>query len=130
MNTQDIQSKIESLTGLKISVKKGKGSMKGYMIFWPQFQNGIYPTIPFEYTIELRELLKEFSTVKNPLFVSVTEVCVYGVEGEAVKHKRESKPKPIEDMNVKQWGSKNSQVRLDKAIRRHGEKLRKEGRIY
>lgn len=116
---KDIQEHIFTHTGLKTSVKQGKGSMKGYTVIWPIFQSGTYPNLPFDYIPTLRVLLAEYGNEAKPVFCSVSEIAVPGLDAECVKFKKEAKPKPVEDKPVRSWGSKNSQLRLDKATARY-----------
>ncbi len=121
---KEIQAFILEKTGLKTSVKKGTGSMKGYLKIWPQFQNGEYPNIPFELARELLEILKEYDHEPHPVFCTISEIEVYGLEDERMSFKRERKPKPREEQKVREWGSKNSQMRLDKKAARYAKNLR------
>jgi len=123
MTAKEIQEFLFDETGLKTSVKKMTGSMKGYLKIWPIFQNGVYPNIPFEIANELKLKLKEFNHPNNPVFCSTMEIDVYGVVDDRIKYKKESKPKSREEMKVKEWGSKNSQMRLDKASARYAKKI-------
>jgi hypothetical protein len=120
MKASDIQTKILNETGLKTSVKKySTGSMKGYVRIIPIFQNGSYPSFPFDFVRNLKEELKSFDYGSNPVFCSCSEISVYGIEDDRIQMKKERKPKEIESMkDGKGWGSKNSQMRLDKASRR------------
>jgi len=102
----------------------GTGSMKGAFIFWPQFQNGIYPTFDFSIVQELKKQLPEHW---QNIF-TISDISMYNLDyEEPEKFKRESKGKSIEQMKVKQWGSKNSQLRLDKATARNAKKMNKGG---
>jgi hypothetical protein len=124
-NTGEIQEYIYTKCGLKTSVKKGVGSMKGYCIITPIFQGGSYPNFPFEFTRELRLLLDKYDTVRAPVFCNTSQICVYNIEDVRIQYKKESKPKPSDKQ--RKWGSKNSQLRLDKATARYANKLRKGG---
>jgi len=123
MTIKDVQNFIFEKSGLKTSVKNGTGSMKGYSIIWPMFQSGTYPSINYKIKEALSVLLIEFNTNEHPLFCSNSEVCIYGICGDVTKFKKEHKPKSIEQMNVREWGSKNSQMRLNKAAERHTKAL-------
>jgi len=113
-----IQDLILNETGIKTSVKKGTGSVKDYLTFSPMFQGGKYPEYPFEWRQQFR--LKYPETIPETVFVSGTQVKLHlsVITGEAIQYKKERKPLPLEQMKVKSWGSKNSQMRLDKASRR------------
>lgn len=125
MKVQEIQNLILEKTGLKTSVKKGTGSQKGYLIIWPQFQNGIYPAWGEDMRNELKELLKEYDREPKPLFCSRDTLTVFGIENDSIKFKREAKPGVItENSKAKQWGSKNSQMRLNKKAAGYAKKRR------
>ena len=126
MKKSEIQQLIFDQTGIKTSVRKLSGSMKIYTAFTPMLQGGIYPKFEFTWMYEFK---KQFSAVgTNPgCYVSGTMIHVLNVhieESEPIKYKTECKPKSIEEMKVKQWGSKNSQMRLDKNAARYAKKLR------
>lgn len=125
MKTSEIQTAILTQTGIKTSIKKGTGSMKGYKIFSPIFQNGHYPKFPFDWRQAFKQHFPKCSI--KTMFVSDYSIDIYhGVEDdEPINFKKERKPKTIDQMKVKQWGSKNSQLRLDKATRRHADKIRR-----
>lgn len=123
-NISEIQNYILEHNGLKTSVKIGKGSMVGYLIVTPIFQGGCYPDIDFKITRELVELLKEYDTPQNPCFCSVSSISVVGMNDDRINMKKERKPKQVEEMTQRTWGSKNSQVRLDKAISRNAKNMR------
>jgi hypothetical protein len=125
MKASDIQKKILAETGIKTSVKKNTGSMKGYITIRPLFQNGTYPSFPFDWVRKLKEDLKKYDTTSHPVFCSTSGIDVYQLEDERIMMKKEAKPKEISQMkDGKGWGSKNSQVRLDKAVSRNAKKLR------
>lgn len=46
MTAKDVQEIIFNESGLKTSVRNGRGSLNGYVIIWPIFQNDTYPSIP------------------------------------------------------------------------------------
>lgn len=119
----EIQKYIFDNSGLKTSVKKGTGSMKGYLIVWPQMQSGKYPDIPRGIVLELIKILPDEEP--KPLFCTASEICIYGIEDDRKNFKRERKPKEIHEMKVRTWGSKNSQIRLDLNTRRYADKLRR-----
>lgn len=120
----EIQEIILNETGIKTSVKKGKGSVKDYITFSPMFQGGKYPEYPFEWRQQLRSKYPE--TIPETVFVSGTQIKLHisAITGEATQYKKERKPIAFEDMKVKEWGSKNSQMRLDKNAARYAKKLR------
>ena len=129
MTVSEIQTKILNETGVKTSVKKySKGSMNGYIRIIPIFQNGSYPNFPFDFVRNLKDILLNYDSASNPVLCSVSDICVYGIEDDRLYMKKENKPKPV-DVNkvMKGWGSKNSQIRLDKAISRNAKKMRKGG---
>lgn len=124
--TAEIQIYIFDKTGLKTGVRNGKGSMKGYFNIYPIFQNGSYPNIPHNTIAELKEMLPDFEP--TPTFCTISEISIHeskGIINERVTYKKENKPKEIGKMNVKGWGSKNSQMRLDKAAARNAVKMKK-----
>lgn len=122
----DIQKIMFDELGLKTSVLIVKtGSMKGYCLFRPMFQGGEYPDIPFAWTQNARERFKEFYIENDPLHgvsCSISQLYIYGVTGDKMHFKRECKPK-VSESNPS-WGSKNSQLRLDKAARRYAKRVR------
>lgn len=122
--TSEIQQYILDKTGLKTGVRKLHGSMKGYFMIYPLFQNNEHPKIPFELGRELKAILK--SDPVNPTFCSVDSIDVHesnGFTNDAVKMKSERRQKSPEEMKVKGWGSKNSQLRLDKATARLAKRM-------
>lgn len=129
MTVKELQQQIFTDTGLKTTVSKCKGSMKGYIRVMPMFQGGKYPNFPHDYLPKIKAEFKDYDSHEKPLFVTVSEVHIYGIDSEDTgKYKRERKPKQIdENSNSKQWGSKNSQMRLDKAAARYAKLLRKDG---
>ncbi len=129
MKASEIQTKILTETGLKTSVKKySTGSMKGYVRIIPIFQNGSYPSLPFKFVRKLKVELQNFNYENKPLFCSISEISIYGISDEKTQYKNERKPKPADDSKpTKGWGSKNSQMRLDKATSRNAKKMNKGG---
>lgn len=123
----DIQKYILEKTGLKTGVRILTGSMKGYFAIQPLFQNGSYQDIPFDICAELKTLLP--SAPGKPTFCSGGYVNIHintGIIDERIKMKSERRPKPIDETTpMKGWGSKNSQLRLDKATRRNAKKMQK-----
>ena len=125
MKASEIQNIILEETGIKSSVKKGIGSMKAYMIFSPMFQKGEYPTFPFDF---YRKFMRDYpGEYPNETLCSGTQIMVCDVEDDRIKFKKEKKPASVENMKIRQWGSKNSQLRLDKATRRNAVKMKKGG---
>ncbi len=123
----EVQEFILKEDDLKTSVRKGKGSMKGYFIIWAQFQNDKYPDISKETQNQLKEKLIDFNTLERPLFCSNADISIYNIIDDRKVFKKERKPKSRGEMKVKQWGSKNSQLRLDKATERNAKRMRKGG---
>jgi len=124
---KDIQERVFAETGLKTSVKKGTGSMKGYLILTPIFQNGCYPNFPFEYVQSLKNALSNFNYEEKPLFCSTSNICVYQIEDNRTEFKKEKKPKSVEINKVRTWGSKYSQMRLDKKSASNAKRMKKGG---
>jgi len=127
MKIADIQAQIFEQTGLKTSVKKMTGSMKHHVKIWPIFQGGEYPKFPFEWANEFKKQFKNFPEIDCFAYSSPMEFNIPAgnfTDLTPINYKKESKPKDIEQMSVKQWGSKNSQMRLDKTAARYGKKLR------
>ncbi len=125
MKTSEIQELILAETGIKTSVRKLSGSMKNYLSFRCLFQGGDYP----KFTHEWRTIfVKQFNT--TPGFgnyhsdYSIEILNINISEYDPILYKKERKPKPIEEQKVKTWGSKYSQLRLDKATMRNAKKLR------
>lgn len=129
MTAAEIQTKILTETGLKTSVKKHKtGSMKGYIRIMPIFQNGSYPSLPFDFVQKLKTELSQFNYHDKPVFCTCSDICIYQIEDDRIHMKKERKPKAVDsDKPMKGWGSKNSQIRLDKAVQRYAKNLRKDG---
>lgn len=120
--TKEVQERIFSDTGIKTSARKLTGSMKGYYSFRPMFQNGDYPKFPYEWR---KQFVKLFVIQGDKsAFHSDTSIDVYNIDKEDFEYQKERKPKTIEQMSVKGWGSKNSQLRLDKATARNAVRLR------
>ena len=125
MNTaKEIQQFIFSKCGLKTGVRTGKGSMKGYLTIYPIYQNGTYPSIPADVWSELKVILISYDHADYPLFCGYSDISVYGLGVDREHHNKENKPKAATEMKVRQWGSKNSQMRLDKASARYANKRR------
>lgn len=94
----------------------------------PIFQKNTYPLFPFDFIQKLKNDLSCFDYLNYPVFCSCSEINVYQIVDDRILMKKESKPKPIEQMKVRQWGSKNSQMRYDKAIvRNHKRVMRGDG---
>lgn len=125
MNISEIQQAIFDETGIKTSVKKGVGSTKDYTTFSPMFQGGKYPEFPFDWRQKFRSNYPE--TIPETVFVSGTQIKLHNtvLTGDAIQYKKERKPKPTDpDKISKGWGSKNSQMRLDKTAARYAKKRR------
>jgi hypothetical protein len=120
MTAAQIQEIILTEAGLKTSVKVYKsGSMNGYVRIMPIFQDGRYPSLPIALVQKLKTLLSDFDYSNKPLYCSCSDVCVYQIVDDRLQMKKESKPKEIDENKIsKGWGSKNSQMRLDKASKR------------
>lgn len=129
MTAAEIQNRILTETGLKTSVKKySTGSMKGYIRIMPIFQNGCYPSLPFEFVQKLKSELASFDYANKPVFCTCSDISVYQIEDDRIQMKKESKPKQVDPNKImKGWGSKNSQMRLDKATTRNAKKMSKGG---
>ena len=129
MKVSEIQTKILNETGLKTSVKVfSTGSMKGYVRIMPIFQNASYPSLPFDFVQKLKGDLSKFDFQNKPLLCSCSDICIYQIDDDRIIMQKESKPKIIDTCKVsKGWGSKNSQMRLDKATARNAKKLNKGG---
>lgn len=122
--TSEIQKFILDKTGLKTGVRKLSGSMKGYFMVYPLFQNNEHPKIPFELAQELKRTLNSSSS--HPTFCSVDSIDVHesnGFTNDRITMKSEKRVKSPEEMKVKTWGSVNSQLRLDKATRRFAKRM-------
>lgn len=121
----EIQQLIFEQTGIKTSVKKLTGSSKDYLCFSPMLQSGKYPEFDFTWRQEYKNTFKE--TEPPQIFVNGTQIQIHKSllsDTEPIKYKKERKSKTIEEMSVKTWGSKNSQLRLDKATQRNAKRLR------
>lgn len=129
MTASEIQNRILTETGLKTSVKKhSTGSLKGYIRIMPIFQNGTYPSLPFEFVQKLKIELASYDYANKPIFCTCSDISVYEIEDDRIQMKKENKPKQ-QDQNkiMKGWGSKNSQMRLDKVTSRNAKKIKKGG---
>lgn len=119
MKVSEIQAAIFEQTGLKTSAKKLTGSMKHHIRIWAIFQGGKYPDFPFNWVQGFQTQFKSFG---HGVFCTVGGLDIPAAnftEFDPIKYPKESKPKPInEDTPGRTWGSKNSQMRLDKASRR------------
>lgn len=128
MKISEIQTAIFEQTGLKTSFKRMTGSMKYHVKIWPIFQGGQYPKFPFDWANQFQKQFKPdlahdcfpYCSVME-LNIPLTNITVF----DPIQYKKERKAKPIEDMKVKGWGSKNSQLRLDKAAARYAKALRR-----
>jgi len=122
MKVSEIQQAIFEQTGLKTSFKRMTGSMKYHVKIWPIFQGGKYPNFPFDWANEFKKKFKADLAHDCFPYASVGELNIPATnitEFDPITYKKERKAKPIDDGKVmKGWGSKNSQMRLDKASRR------------
>ena len=95
MKTSEIQTKILAETGLKTSAKLYKtGSMNGYIRIMPIFQNGSYPSLPFDFVQKLKIELAAFDYSNKPLLCTISDICVFQIEYDRILMKKESKTKP------------------------------------
>jgi hypothetical protein len=128
MKVSEIQQAIFEQTGLKTSFKKMTGSMKYHVKIWPIFQGGKYPSFSFEWANEFKKQFKPDLAHDCFPYGSISEINIPAInftEIDPISYKKEAKPKPIDESKVmKGWGSKNSQMRLDKATARNAVKLR------
>lgn len=119
MKVSEIQTAIFEQTGLKTSAKRRTGSMKHHYTIWPIYQGGKYPDFPFAW---VQEFSKQFKSFGHGVFCTVGSLDIPAanfIEFDPIQYKKEHKPKTIDDGKpMKGWGSKNSQLRLDKASRR------------
>jgi hypothetical protein len=71
MTTQQIIEKIKKESGLKVSVKKGYGSMTGYVIFSTK------KTEQFDFSYS-RNFITQFPECSvNPPFANNYQICIY-----------------------------------------------------
>ena len=128
MKVSEIQTAIFEQTGLKTSFKRMTGSMKHHVKIWPIFQNGSYPKFPFEWANEFKKQFKPDLAHDCFAYGSIGEINIPALnitEFDPITYKKERKPKPTDpDKIMKGWGSKNSQLRLDKATARNAKRLR------
>jgi hypothetical protein len=75
MTTTEVKTKIQNETGLKVSVKKGSGSMSGYVMFTTK------RTEQFEYPYS-RNFIKSFPECSlKPAFANNYQISIYhGIE--------------------------------------------------
>lgn len=120
MKISEIQTAIFEQTGLKTGCKKLTGSMKRHISIYPIFQNGSYPNFNFEWLQEFKKQFKGIPETDTYPYCSTTslDLPAANFEYDPIKYKKENKPKPIEQMKGREWGSKNSQMRLNKASAR------------
>lgn len=126
-----IQKTILDVTGLKTSVKVGSltSSMRGYVMFRAAKVAGQFTQWTFEQGNQLRALFA--GTEEKPTTGTFYELCVY-FGNEAYNYERAPKTSAVkkeaapasEKVTRSGWGSKNSQMRLDKASRRYAKRLR------
>lgn len=128
MKVSEIQTAIFEQTGLKTSFKRMTGSMKYHVKIWPIFQGGQYPKFPFDWVNEFKKQFKPDLAHDCFSYVSVGELNIPALnftEIDPIQYKKERKPKTIDPDKIQAgWGSKNSQLRLDKATRRNAVRLR------
>lgn len=128
MKVSEIQTAIFDQTGLKTSAKKLTGSMKRHIKIWPIYQGGQYPTFPAEWVREFGKQFKAFPETDTFPYSTISDLCIPAknfTEFDPIRYKKERKEKPIdENTPMKGWGSKNSQMRLDKATARNAKRLR------
>lgn len=131
---QEVQKTLYEQTGLKTSVKKLKGSMKNYVMISAMFQNGNYPKFEFEYGRNFIKKFRNFGDDENGFSLTHFTLLIQNfTDLTPMKFKTEKKPKTIEEMKVREWGSKNSQMRLDKksaAYAKKGRQGRNQARYY
>ncbi len=126
MKISDIQTLIFERTGLKTTARHNKGSMKKYITIRPMFQGGEYAQFPIEFAREIKSMFKTFGDTYPICGTQGINIPIQNItEFDPIRYKKENKPKPISEMNVKTWGSKNSQLRLDKATERNAKKMQK-----
>lgn len=122
MKVSEIQQAIFEQTGLKTSFKRMTGSMKHHVKIWPIFQGGQYPKFPFDWANEFKKQFKADLPHDCYPYGSIGELNIPAInftEIDPIQYEKEAKPKPIDpNKPMKGWGSKNSQMRLDKASRR------------
>lgn len=122
----DIQAAIFEQTGLKTSAKRMTGSMKKHFKIWPIFQEGKYPDFPHEWLNTFKGNFKGINGVFPYCTISNLSIPAEGIEFNPIAYKKERKPKPIDENSPQRtWGSKNSQLRLDKAAARYAKALRR-----
>lgn len=128
MKVSEIQTAIFEQTGLKTSFKRMTGSMKHHIKIWPIFQGGIYPKFPFEWANKFNKRFKPDLVNDCFPYCSIMELNIPAsnfTEFDPIQYKKERKQKPIDDGKpMAGWGSKNSQLRLDKATARNAKKLK------
>jgi hypothetical protein len=121
----EIQTEIFNQTGLKTTVGRGTGSMKKYITLIPQFQNGNYPDFPVDWLRTYKKQFVQHDGVEPLCSVSSIHLPAASFEYDPIRYKKDAKPKPIEEQKARTWGSKNSQLRLDKAAARYAKALRR-----
>ncbi len=129
MKVSEIQQAIFEQTGLKTSFKRMVGSMKHHVKIWPIFQGGQYPKFPFDWAKQFEKQFKPDLVHDCFPHCGVEEFNIPMTnitEFDPITYKKERKAKPVnEDAPAKGWGSKNSQMRLDKAAARYAKALRR-----
>ena len=126
MKISEIQTLIFERTGLKTTARHNKGSMKGYITIRPMFQGGEYAQFPIEFAREIKSKFKTFGDNYPICGTQDINIPIQNItEFDPIRYKKENKPKPIEETKQRSWGSKNSQLRLDKATARNAVKMQK-----
>ena len=126
MKISEVQKQIFEQTGLKTTVKHNKGSMKNHITIRPLFQNGAYQNFPFDWLQIFKSQFKQNNGVFPYFTVSGIDLPASLFEFDPIQYPKERKQKSVdENSTVKGWGSKNSQLRLDKASRRYAKHLNK-----
>jgi len=128
MKVSEIQQAIFEQTGLKTSFKRMTGSMKYHVKIWPIFQGGQYPNFPHSWVHEFNKQFKPDLAHDCFPYGSIGELNIPATnftEFDPIQYKKERKPKPIDENSPQRtWGSKNSQMRLDKTAARYAKKRR------
>lgn len=126
MKISEIQTVIFERTGLKTTARHNKGSMKGYITIRPMFQGGKYAEFPIQFAREIKSMFKTFGDNAPMCGTQDINIPIQNItDFDPIRYKKENKPKPIEEMKQRTWGSKNSQLRLDKATARNAVKMSK-----
>lgn len=129
----DIKAQVEKLTGVAVSVSIGRlgSSMRGYVIIRAKRKGGQNVEWSFENSIELTTMF--IGLPETPTTCNKYELCVFvGNEAYNYSAPKTERAKTIspqreksEQKKSKGWGSKNSQMRLDKASRRFAKRMKR-----